>query len=147
MERNVTEFALGPYRLSVDVEATQNWYHVHGEAAGGCDCAYCRNFSAAVEALPPEVGAFLTRLGLDLRKPEDASECGPADGGRLYLPIYHLAGRLLERGAGPLTLAPGVTAWFTTDQGPFPRNFPEPFFQCCLELRLPWVLEEPEPEK
>jgi len=62
--------------------------------------------------------------------------------GRLYLPIYHLAGRLLEAGKEPLELAPGVSVWFTTDTGPFLRDFPVPFFQCCFAMTLPWVLEE-----
>ena len=139
------EFVCGPYRLEVDVEATRNWYDLYGEPAGGCDCAYCRNYAAAVGTLPPEVGEFLARLGLDLRKPGDASECGLVEGGRLYTPLWHLAGRLLEKGEEPLLLAPGVKAWFAEDQGPFLRDFPEPFFQCGLELTLPWVLTEPEP--
>lgn len=133
------------YHIRVDVEATRNWYDLYGEPAGGCDCAYCRNFTAAVETLPLEVGEFLARLGLDLRRPGDASECGPAEGGRLYTPLWHLAGRLLEKGKEPILLAQGVNAWFTTGQGPFLRNFPEPLFQCGLELTLPWVLAEPEP--
>lgn len=141
----MTEFVFGPYRLEVDVEATRNWYDLYGEPAGGCDCAYCRNFTAAVETLPPAVGEFLARLGLDLRRPGDASECGPVEGGRLYTPLWHLAGRLLEKGEEPILLAQGVNAWFTTGQGPFLRNFPEPLFQCGLELTLPWVLAELEP--
>ena len=138
----MTEFVLGSYRLQVDVEATRAWYDRYGGAAGGCDCLYCKNFAAAVGALPPEVGRFLEPLGLDLHRPGDASECGPTEGGRLYLPIYHLAGRLLEEGKEQLELAPSVSAWFTTDTGPFLRDFPEPFFQCCFSMTLPWVLEE-----
>ena len=89
-------------------------------------------------------GAFLTPLGLDLKKPGDATEYGPDEGGRWYMPLWHIAGRLLEAGEEPLVLAPGVTASFTTDTGPFLKNFPEPSFQCCLSMTLPWVLEEPE---
>lgn len=141
----MTEFVFGSYRLEVDVEATRAWYDRYGDATGGCDCAYCRNFAAAVGDLPPQVEAFLEPLGLSLRRPGDASECGPAEGGRLYTPLWHLAGRLLEKGKEPILLAQGVNAWFTTGQGPFLRNFPEPLFQCGLELTLPWVLAEPEP--
>lgn len=138
----MTEFVFGPYRMEVDVEATRMWYRRYGDATGGCDCLYCRNFAAAVGTLPPEVGAFLEPLGLDLHKPGDASECGPAEGGRLYWPVYHVAGRLLETGKEPLELVPGVSVWFTTDLGPFLREFPEPFFQCCMSMDLPWILEE-----
>jgi len=138
----MTGFVFGPYRMEVDVEATRAWYERCGDTAGGCDCLYCKNFAAAVGTLPPEVGKFLKTFGLDLRRPGDASECGPAGSGRLYLPIYHLMGRLLAKGEERLELAPGVFAWFTTDTGPFLRNFPEPFFQCCLSMTLPWVLEK-----
>lgn len=138
------EFIFGNYRLEVDVEATRAWYETYGDATGGCGCAYCRNYAAAVGTLPPEVGMFLAPLGLDLKKPGDATEYGPTAGGRWYMPLWHMAGRLLEVGEEPLVLAPGVTASFTTDTGPFLKNFPEPFFQCCLSMTLPWVLEEPE---
>lgn len=96
----MTEFVFGPYRLEVDVEATRAWYDRYGDATGGCDCAYCRNYAAAVETLPPEVAAFLRPLELDLHKPGDATEYGPAEGGRWYMPLWHIAGRLMEAGGG-----------------------------------------------
>ena len=54
----MTEFVLGSYRLEVDVEATRAWYGRYGNATGGCGCAYCRNYAAAVGVLPPEAAAF-----------------------------------------------------------------------------------------
>ena len=106
MERNVTIFVLGPYRLPVDVEKTWAWYDAHGEIAGGCGCAYCRNFAVAVETVSPEVRDFLDALGLDIRKPCEAMELGPgADGRRLYESFYHLSGTL-ESGA--VRVSPGI---------------------------------------
>ena len=145
-EENMTEFVLGSYRLEVDVEATRAWYGRYGNATGGCGCAYCRNYAAAVGVLPPEAAAFLEPLGLNLRRPGDIGEYGPRQGGRWYMPMWHIAGRLLEAGEGELPVAPGVTAGFATDMGPFLRNFPEPCFQCWLSMTLPWVLEEPADE-
>ena len=77
----MTEFVLGGYRLEMDVEATRAWYDQYGDATGGCDCAYCRNFAAAAKALPPEVEAFLEPLGLSLRRPGEIGEYGmtPSD--------------------------------------------------------------------
>ena len=141
----MTEFVLGSYRLEVDVEATRAWYGRYGNATGGCGGAYCRNCAAAVGVLPPEAAAFLEPLGLNLRRPGDIGEYGPRQGGRWYMPMWHIAGRLLEAGEGELPIAPGVTAGFATDMGPFLRNFPEPCFQCWLSVTLPWVLAEPEP--
>ena len=78
----MTEFVLGSYRLEVDVEATRAWYGRYGNATGGCGCAYCRNYAAAVGVLPPEAAAFLEPLGLNLRRPGDIGEYGPRQGGR-----------------------------------------------------------------
>ncbi len=142
----MTEFVLGSYRLEVDVEATRAWYGRYGNATGGCGCAYCRNYAAAVGVLPPEAAAFLEPQGLNLRRPGDIGEYGPRQGGRWYMPMWHIAGRLLEAGEGELPVAPGVTAGFATDMGPFLRDFPEPCFQCWLSVTLPWVLEEPADE-
>ena len=94
----MTEFVLGSYRLEVDVEATRAWYGRYGNATGGCGCAYCRNYAAAVGVLPPEAAAFLEPLGLNLRRPGDIGEYGPRQGGRWYMPMWHIAGRLLEAG-------------------------------------------------
>ena len=89
------EFVCGPYRLEVDVEATRAWYDRYGDATGGCDCVYCRNYAAAVGTLPPEVETFLEPLGLSLHRPGDIGEYGPRLGGRWYQPVWHIAGRLL----------------------------------------------------
>ena len=142
----MTEFVFGPYRLEVDVEATRAWYDRYGDATGGCDCAYCRNYAAAVGTLPPEVETFLEPLGLSLHRPGDIGEYGPRLGGRWYQPVWHIAGRLLETGEGELPIAPGVSAGFAAEMGPFLRDFPEPCFQCWISMTLPWVLEEPADE-
>ena len=139
------EFVCGPYRLEVDVEATRRWYDTCGDETGGCDCAYCRNFAAAVGTLPTEAEAFLEPLGLSLRRPGDIGEYGPRLGGRWYQPVWHIAGRLLETGEGELPIAPGVSAGFAAEMGPFLRDFPEPCFQCWISMTLPWVLEEKNP--
>lgn len=141
----MTEFVFAPYRLLVDVEATRAWYDAYGEPAGGCGCAYCRNFLAAAPALPPEVKGFLAPLGLELCRPGEVMEwCREADGRHLYTVQYHLAGTLLEKGEADIRLAPEITGGFASGMGPFLQGFPEPFFQCYLDLRLPWVLEEPD---
>ena len=134
--------SIGKYHIQVDAAATRAWYDRFGDATGGCDCAYCRNFAAAVATLPPEVEAFLESLGLSLHRPGDIGEYGPRLGGRWYQPVWHIAGRLLETGEGELPIAPGVSAGFAAEMGPFLRDFPEPCFQCWISMTLPWVLEE-----
>lgn len=140
----MTEFVFGGYRLEVDVEATRAWYDRYGDATGGCDCAYCRNYAAAAETLPQEAEAYLGLLGLSLQRPGDIGEYGPRQGGRWYMPMWHIVGRLLETREEELPVAPGITVGFATDMGPFLRDFPEPCFQCWLSMTLPWALAEPE---
>ena len=96
----MTEFVFGPYRLEVDVEATRAWYDRYGDATGGCDCAYCRNFAAAVGTLPPEVEAFLEPLGLSLRRPGEIGEYGPRRAGGGISPCGTLRAACWRRGRG-----------------------------------------------
>lgn len=141
----MTEFAFNGSRLEVDVEATRSWYAAHGEMAGGCGCAYCRNFLAALDGVPPELQAFLGRLGLDMAKPIEAAEnMREADGRHWYTVWYHLKGRLLEAGGQDIVLWEGCRASFQRVCCVRPASFPTPCFQLDLDLRLPWVLEEPD---
>ena len=139
----MTEFVFGKNRIKVDVERTGDWYSAHEELEQRCTCVYCRNFHAALPLLPKKVRQFLEPLGLTLERPAEIMEwCKEADGRHWYTALYHLAGELLEEGAEPLGIAPDVTVNFLTERGPFLENFPEPFFQLFLDVRLPWVLEK-----
>ena len=137
------EFVFENTRLQVDVERTRAWYDAHDDLLERCSCAYCRNFRAAQAYLPEEADHFLNTMGLTLQKPAEVMEwCKEADGRHWYTLQYHLVGELLEKGDAPIPLAPEVTAGFTVDSGPFLENFPTPFFQLFLDIRLPWVLKE-----
>ena len=130
----MTEFVFGPYRLEVDVEATRDWYdHLRTMPPAAVDCAYCRNYAAAV-------GGSCRRRWRRFWNPWGWISTSPAmtggvrsrsQGGRWYMPLWHIAGRLLEAGEGELPIAPGVTAGFVSGYGAlFPENFPEP----CLPV-------------
>lgn len=135
----------GHDRLHTDPAANRVWYEAHGERAGGCDCAYCRNFMAALPLIPESVELFLTPLGLMLEKPAEILHwCREADGRHWYSVQFHLTGTLEKTADEPTEIAPGVTAVFLKTAGPRLRGFPEPFFQLFLDIRLPWVLEGPD---
>lgn len=142
----MTEFVFPSGRIRTDPAANRAWYDAHGQAAGGCDCAYCRNFLAALETLSPIVPAFLDALGVDLRKPDEAAEnCREADGSHWYSAWYHISGTLLEDGA-ETPLAEDCIQSFQSICCLKMEEFPSPHFQLNLELRLPWVLDEPDPQ-
>lgn len=139
----MTEFFIGANRLLVDVEQTRAYYAAHEELRESCSCADCRNFRLARHGLPEKAGRLLKSLGLTLDQPAEVMEQGrEPDGWHRYTLQYHLVGKLLARGDTPMELAPGVTAGFTVGSGPFLREFPEPFFQLFLDVRLPWLLDE-----
>ena len=143
----MTKFAFGPCRLTVDVKRTRDWYAAHGEVAGGCDCAYCRNFTAAVETVSPEIRDFFDALGLDIRKPREAMELGPrAEGHRLYENFYHLAGTLETNAPDRLEIGE-AEAGFSPDCDLLPEDFPRPCFQLNVAMELPWLLENPALEE
>jgi hypothetical protein len=142
----MTEFTIGPCRLLVDAEATRAWYAARGEIAGGCDCAYCRNFAAAIETVPRDAGALLASMGVDIRKPREVIEWGPGAGGRYpYEGIYHLAGTAPAGDCPSAVLAEGVTVSFDEDCDLLPEDFPSPCFQINVTMKLPWLLHEPKP--
>ena len=141
----MAEFVFGTYRLEADVAATRAWYAAHGEIAGGCDCAYCRNFAAAIGGAPGEVLRFLRELGADPLRPREVMELGrEPDGRRLYEVIYHIAGLFGDREGPRMELLPEVHCGFSAECDLLPEEFPRPCFQLDLDLRLPWVLPEPE---
>lgn len=142
----MAEFTFGNYRLLVDVEKTRAWYAAHGEIAGGCSCAYCRNFAAAIQTVLPEIKAFFDDLGLDIRKPREAIAWGPGVGGlNPYEGLYHLAGAVRGESGSEIELAEGFQVNFDEDCDLLPENFPRPCFQCNVSMRLPWLLKEPKP--
>lgn len=137
------EFVFPAGRIFTDPAANRAWYDTYGAPAGGCDCAYCRNFLAAVEQLPKDVRNFMDSLGVDLRKPDEAVQNEPrADGLHWYSAWYHLSGTLVEEGV-ETALAENCTYWFQSVSYLQAAHFPTPHFQLNLELCLPWLLEEP----
>ena len=143
MELDMRTFRFPAGRILTDPSANRRWYDDWGVMAGGCDCAYCRNFLAAVEGLPKPVLDFMEMLGVDIRKPDEAAENGRgANGSHRYSAWYHLSGTLLEDGKETV-LAEGCTYCFQSTCYIRAEYFPSPHFQLNLELRLPWVLEEP----
>ena len=142
----MTELICGDCRGQVDAEATRAYYDAHGEIAGGCDCAHCRNFAVAVETVSPQVREVFDALGLDIRRPCEVMELGPGTGNRrLYEAFYHIAGKL-ESGPLPRMEIGEAQVRFYEDCDLLPQNFPRPCFQLNMAVELPWLLAEAVPE-
>lgn len=140
------EIVFENYRIQVDAEATRAYYDAHGEIAGGCGCAYCRNFAAAAETVSLQLRTFLDDLGLDLRKPCEAMELGPGTGNRrLYEAFYHLVGKLETRDPARVEIGEAQVGFYE-DCDLLPSDFPRPCFQINVAMELPWLLGEAVPE-
>ena len=147
-------FTFSTYRLEVDVEATRAWYAAQTLPGVTCDCAGCRNFLRAADAMPAPVRDFLCRLGADpLRPAELCYYSGTPE--KLYGGgWYHICGRILEGAVPPgsrqafgewLELAEGFSAAFKPECDLLAEDFPRPCFQMELNHCYPWVLAEANP--
>lgn len=126
------------FSVSVDEEATREWYETAGP--WDCICGHCRNFLALtkVRGLPPVILETLYWLGIPPEKATYVCELYTDEKGIHYQFSYRLAGRILE--GRVLDGSPGRC---THELYPYGApNFPKPYFDLEFFLSLPWVLEE-----
>ena len=130
-----------------DIDMARTMEYSAAEAAEHCDCAYCRNFYAAVDQYYPEFRAFMAQFGLDIEAPD---ELMPFDfeGEMYYDGAYMVCGRILQAGQAPLEVS-GIRICATVDDGSgemirFNHSCPAPCFALDISsIILPWVLDEP----
>lgn len=118
-----------------DIDMARTMEYSAAEAAEHCDCAYCRNFYAAVDGKYPELRPFLAQFGIDIEAPEEM--CPFAGESILYDPVYRVYGRILRPGsyemqAGPVNLVARAS-----------EGQQDCFLLDCYEVFLPWSLDEP----
>lgn len=139
----MTEYNLFGYQVEIDETATRNWY-AQAEA-WDCDCGDCLNFlkQARERSLPAPVLEMLDKLGIPPEKSTDVCECGPDEGGRIYIFNYRIAGRILgEDEKRDLARLEWGRGGCFHDSYPGAPGFPEPHFDLGFIVVLPWVLDE-----
>lgn len=134
----------GGWRFSVDIPATMDYSSK--EAAAHCDCGYCRNFYAAVDAAYPNLRPFLAQFGIDIEAPDELMPYD-MDEEMWYAGVYAVSGKILDAGEKAIAVD-GVEVYPEAGNGwHIHHECPEPCFFLEVEmLRLPWVLEEPMKE-
>lgn len=133
-----------------DIDIAQTMEYSGAEAAEHCDCAYCRNFYAAVDTQYPELRPFLVQFGIKIEAPD---ELMPYDyeGKMYYDGAYMVCGRIIQSGEKPMIIR-DVCICATAGNSPsdaidFNHNCPEPCFALDIStIVLPWVLDEPMEE-
>lgn len=124
-----------------DIDMTAIMEYSSNEAKYHCDCAYCRNFYAAVDEVYPNLRPFLARFGLDIEAPD---ELMPFDmENRMdYDGVYVVAGCILTKGdeliqVDDLRIAPEYDSEINHSQ------LQPCFYLTINDIMLPWVLDEP----
>ena len=127
------------WKFDIDMERTMEYSA--NEAAGHCDCGYCRNFYAAVDLQYPNFRSFLAQFGLNAEAPD---ELMPFDLNQqmCYMGVYVVAGRILQKGKQNLCvdgifISPEIDSQIN-------HNVLMPCFYLTIDqMDLPWVLDEP----
>lgn len=146
----------GRYIADVDVTATRKAYESLPELTDDCGCESCRNYLAALDHAPAELVAYLSELGVDIRKPAEMSRYDVKNGSKSqYGGFFHLAGAF-SGGKFP-DVRPsdedftfrigGSTLFFDPQASLIKEGFPRPVLQLEVFLWLPWVLQNAPPER
>ena len=118
-----------------DIDMARTMEYSAAEAAEHCDCAYCRNFYAAVDEAAPELRGFLVKFGVDIEAPEEMLPM--IDGDIMYDPTYRVYGKILQYGQYEMQVGLSNAIART------PENQQDYFLLDCFEVIIPWVLDEP----
>lgn len=127
----MTQLILENREIRVDPEKNQEWTRQWKS----CDCPACRNYYRQIAGKYPELEELLTRMGLEIGKPEE-------------LPFWERQGELEY--AAEYTLTGQLDQAFEISVGEQTLSF-EPGDregECTLVvcgILLPWVLREPRP--
>lgn len=123
-----------------DIDITRTMEYSAQEAAEHCDCAYCRNFYAAVDEKYPKLRPFLARFGMDIEAPV---ELMPYDVNQdmFYDGVYAISGSIIQSGAPIMIDDISIRPTVEMDVN---HSCPLPCFALNVgTLILPWVLDEP----
>ncbi len=137
---------IADWEFDIDLERTMEYSAA--EAAEHCDCAYCRNFYAAVDDAYPELRPFLAQFGIDIEAPD---ELLPYDleGKMYYDGVYMVSGSVLHLGKAPFFSCRGLEVTSMDEEHMLhdPHSCPKPCFPLDVGTAvLPWVLDEPMEE-
>ena len=139
----MTKIQKDEYVFSVDVEKTQEYYKTHSI----CDCVCCRNYYAQIKNILPKLNDFLSEFGVDISRPDEIMSF-EIDDEIDYSVDYTVCGNVQSMGQyeidiyDDLFLSIVITDGFSSPN----EQTGEYFTISIMDIRLPWVLEEPFPK-
>lgn len=135
----------GDWVFDIDLERTMAYSAA--EVMDHCDCAYCRNFYAAVDAHYPNLRPFLGQFGIDIEAPDEQMPYD-IDGKMCYDSVYMVCGKVISEGKGPICidglLIEPIVGCEMEKTIHINHGCPNPNFALDVStVILPWVLDEP----
>ena len=126
------------WKFEIDMVATMEYSLV--ELAEHCDCAYCRNFYATVDATYPKLRPFLAQFGVEVEAPDEMMPYTPT----FIENWYAVSGTILQKGLQPFFVDGTRVLPLTDDEARMNTVCPQPRFVLAVgTMDLPWVLDEP----
>ncbi len=126
---------IADWKFDIDLETTMEYSAQ--EAKDHCNCAYCRNFYAAIDGIYPELRPFLAQFGLDIEAPDELMTFTPT----MYHSVYAVFGVILKTGSR-LDIS-GISVDIGEDEQ-ISVCCPKPYFTIGIgTFEIPWVLDEP----
>lgn len=132
-------------KLDVDATQTKEYYASHAL----CDCSLCRNYYAQVAAKYPALAALLSPLGVDISRPDELGGIEMDEKIQYVFAAYTVVGKLPSPDGCEIELSDGGTTLRVVIEGTYvPNEQKGDFFTVTVyNVILPWVLDEPFPEK
>lgn len=140
-ERNLKTIEKDEWKFSVDVEKTKEYYKINTL----CECSYCHNFYAQIEEKLPKLKEFLSAFGVDVSKPDESSSI-ERENSIDYLSVdYTVCGEIIEASKYEIDIYDNLfLSIFVSDGCGVPnKQTGKCFTFSVMQIRLPWVLDEP----
>lgn len=130
------------YVFEVDVQRTREYYERHSL----CECVCCRNYYAQVKERLPELDSFLSELGVDVSRPDEAMSIENDDSIDYISVDYTVCGSVISMGKQEISIYCGdvLLRACITDGFASPNEQMGKYFTVSIEgIELPWTLEKP----
>lgn len=131
--------------FNVDIEKTKEYYETHSL----CDCVCCKNYYAQIKEKLPKLTEFLEEFGADISKPDEAISVEMEDYIDYLNVDYTICGNIQTIGKSEIIINDSLVLNLEMIDGFSSPNEQagEYFTISVLNIKLPWVLDEPFPQK
>lgn len=129
-----------------DVDIARTMEYSAAEAAEHCECAYCRNFYAAINDHCPELRTFLAQFGIDAEAPDALYPYDSHKDLLWYEGEYVVFGSILRFGKKPI-VADASQIFLIEPLSEDRYSLPQPYFLLSFDsVEMNWLLSEPMEE-